>query len=231
MKFLERFTLIVYSFVILLLSVILSLLIFNWIDFDVVTEMVKALITGDLSSKITLGVSVVFILLSIKCMFFDERSKEKVRETQGVLLKNENGQLMISKESIDNMVKNTVMGFEQIKQCNTKIDVNSENQLRITLFLVVNEGVVIKELASSLQRKIKEDVKRVSDLEVEEVNVKVTSLQAIIGVIIAVLILCTRLYELIVAIVLIVLGAFVGNYVQKNKDEVKDKLKKFIDRL
>ena len=161
----------------MLLSVILSLLIFNWIDFDVVTEMVKALITGDLSSKITLGVSVVFILLSIKCIFFDENSKEKEKETQGVLLKNENGQLMISKESIDNMVKNTVMGFEQIKQCNTKIDVNSENQLRITLFLVVNEGVVIKELASSLQRKIKEDVKRVSDLEVEEVNVKVTSLQ------------------------------------------------------
>ena len=177
MKFLERFTLIVYSFVILLLSVILSLLIFNWIDFDVVTEMVKALITGDLSSKITLGVSVVFILLSIKCIFFDENSKEKEKETQGVLLRNENGQLMISKESIDNMVKNTVMGFEQIRQCNTKIDVNSENQLRITLFLVVNEGVVIKELASSLQRKIKEDVKRVSDLEVEEVNVKVTSLQ------------------------------------------------------
>lgn len=177
MKFLERFTLIVYSFVILLLSVILSLLIFNWIDFDVVTEMAKALITGDLSSKIALGVSVVLILLSIKCIFFDENSKEKEKETQGVLLRNENGQLMISKESIDNMVKNTVMGFEQIKQCNTKIDVNSENQLRITLFLVVNEGVVIKELASSLQRKIKEDVKRVSDLEVEEVNVKVTSLQ------------------------------------------------------
>ena len=177
MKFLERFTLIVYSFIILLLSVILSLLVFNWIDFDVVTEMVKALITGDLSSKITLGVSVVFILLSIKCMFFDERSKEKVKETQGVLLKNENGQLMISKESIDNMVKNTVMGFDQIKHCNTKIDVNSENQLRITLFLVVNENVVIKELASTLQKMVKEDVKKVADLEVQEVNVKITSLQ------------------------------------------------------
>ena len=177
MKFLERFTLIVYSFVILLLSVILSLLIFNWIDFDVVTEMAKALITGDLSSKIALGVSVVFILLSIKCIFFDENSKEKEKETQGVLLRNENGQLMISKESIDNMVKNTVMGFDNIKHCNTKIDVNSENQLRITLFLVVNESVVIKELASNLQRKVKEDVKRVADLDVQEVNVKVTSLQ------------------------------------------------------
>ena len=40
-------------------------------------------------------------------------------------------------------------------ECNTKIDVNEENQLKITLFLIVNENVVIKELASNLQNKIK----------------------------------------------------------------------------
>ena len=56
-------------------------------------------------------------------------------------------------------------------------------------------------------------------------------LGAIIGVIVAILILCTRLYELMIGIVLILMGAFVGNYVQKNKDEVKVKLKNFIDRL
>ena len=179
MKFLERFALVLYSYIIILLSVVLSLLVFNWIDFDVVTDMIYALVTGAVSSKITLGVSVVFILLSIKCIFFDERSKEKVKEAQGILLKNENGQLMISKETIDNMVKNAVAGFENVKECNTRIDVNSENQLRITLFLVVNENVVIKELAGNLQTKIKEEVKKVSDLEVQEVNVKVTSLQEV----------------------------------------------------
>ena len=124
MKFLERFTLITYSLVILILSVIFSLLIFNWMDFQTVTEMVYALITGSLSSKITLGVCVVFILLSIKCMFFDETSKEIAKEAQGILLKNENGQLMISKETIDNMVRNAVSGFENVKQCNTRIEVN-----------------------------------------------------------------------------------------------------------
>ena len=56
-------------------------------------------------------------------------------------------------------------------------------------------------------------------------------LGAIIGVIVAILILCTRLYELMIGIVLILMGAFVGNYIQKNKDEVKIKLKEFIDRL
>ena len=54
---------------------------------------------------------------------------------------------------------------------------------------------------------------------------------AIIGVIVAIVILATRLYELIVGILLILAGAFVGNYVQQNKDDVKAKLKKIIDRM
>ena len=54
---------------------------------------------------------------------------------------------------------------------------------------------------------------------------------AIIGIIVAILILCTKIYEFILAIVLLFIGAIVGNYVQQNKDDVKEKLKNFIDRL
>ena len=54
---------------------------------------------------------------------------------------------------------------------------------------------------------------------------------AIIGVIVAIVILATRLYALIVGILLIVAGAFIGNYIQQNKDDVKAILKKFIDRI
>ena len=177
MKFLERFALVVYSYIILILAVILSLLVFNWINFETVGEMVKTLLAGVVSGKIVLAICVIFILLSIKCIFFDEKSKERLKEAQGILLKNENGELMISKESIDNMVKNAVAEFENVRECNTKIDVNSENQIIITLYLVVNENVVIKDLASSLQTKVKEEVKKISDLDVQEVNVKVINLQ------------------------------------------------------
>ena len=177
MKFLERFTLVVYSYIILIIAVILSLLIFNWINFDTVCDIVNAILKGDMSSKITLIVSIVFMLLSIKCIFFDEKSKEKLKSTQGILFKNENGELMISKETIDNMVKHTVSGFENIKECKTKIDVDSENQILITLYISVNENVIIKELAKNLQERIKEDVKNTTDLDVKEVNVKVITLQ------------------------------------------------------
>ena len=54
---------------------------------------------------------------------------------------------------------------------------------------------------------------------------------AIIGAIGAIILLCTRLYDLIIWILLIGVGIYVGNYVQHNKQTVKEKLKKFIDRL
>ena len=43
---------------------------------------------------------------------------------------------------------------------------------------------------------------------------------AIIGVIIALLVIFTRLYALIIGIILIVICAFIGNYVQQNKEFV-----------
>lgn len=54
---------------------------------------------------------------------------------------------------------------------------------------------------------------------------------AIIGVILAILVLLTDLYRLFIAIILIFIGAIVGNYIQQNKNEVKEKLKNFIDRV
>ena len=54
---------------------------------------------------------------------------------------------------------------------------------------------------------------------------------AIIGIVIAILVLATRIYNFILAVVLLIIGAFAGNYIQQNKDNVKEKIKSFIDRM
>ncbi len=54
---------------------------------------------------------------------------------------------------------------------------------------------------------------------------------AILGALIAILILCTGFYKLIVGIILIAIGIYVGNYIQINKEEVKEKIKNIIDKL
>ena len=54
---------------------------------------------------------------------------------------------------------------------------------------------------------------------------------AIIGIIIAILILITRLHDLILAIMLLILCAIIGNYVQQNKEKVKNILRGFLDKV
>ena len=54
---------------------------------------------------------------------------------------------------------------------------------------------------------------------------------AIIGDAIAILILITKLYDLIIALIVVILGAVIGNYIHQNKETVKTKLKGFIDKM
>ena len=53
---------------------------------------------------------------------------------------------------------------------------------------------------------------------------------AIIGGLIALILCFTGLYKLLVTIVVVFAGVFLGNYIQKNKSAVKEKLKEFIDK-
>lgn len=54
---------------------------------------------------------------------------------------------------------------------------------------------------------------------------------AVIGGLIALILCFTELYRILVYIVIVLAGAFLGNYVQKNKSNVKEKLKAIIDKF
>jgi len=54
---------------------------------------------------------------------------------------------------------------------------------------------------------------------------------AIIGAIIAIIAVCLNIYKVVIAILIIGFGIYVGNYIQKNKEFVKEKLKEIIDKL
>lgn len=173
MKTLEKITLIIYSNIMLILAVVLCLLVFGWLDMDLVGNMMYSLIVGDTSSKILLGVSVIFILLSIKCIFFDSTSREQIKERQGVLLENESGKLMISKETIENLVNSVALNFQSAEDVTTRVELDRENNVKVYVNLIINSNAVIKDLSANLQAKIKEKIKTATDLEVKEVNITV----------------------------------------------------------
>lgn len=53
----------------------------------------------------------------------------------------------------------------------------------------------------------------------------------IVGLVLALILLCTNLYKFVIGILLIVVCVYIGNYIQRNKELVKEKTKKFIDKL
>ena len=173
MKILEKITLIIYSNIMLILSSILCLMIFGWLDIDLVGNMVTNMIVEDTTSKVVLGISVIFILLSIKCIFFDSTSREQIKERQGVLLENESGKLMISKETIENLVNSVALNFQSAEEVTTRVELDKENNVQVFVNLIVNADAIIKDLSANLQSKIKEKIKMATDLEVKEVNITV----------------------------------------------------------
>lgn len=173
MKILEKIALIIYSNIMLILSIILCLLVFGWLDIGIVGDIVTRIVQGETSGTIVLGVSIVFILLSIKCIFFDSTSKAQIKERQGVLLENESGKLMISKETIENLVNSVALNFQSAEDVSTRVELDKENNVKVFVNLIVNEEAVIKDLSANLQSRIKEKVKTATDLDVKEVNITV----------------------------------------------------------
>jgi len=53
----------------------------------------------------------------------------------------------------------------------------------------------------------------------------------IIGAIIAIILIATGFYKLIIPIALIIIGIYGGYYFQKNKEDVKEKIKNLVDKL
>lgn len=173
MKVIEKITLIIYSNLILIMAVIACLLVFGWLDIDIVQGLTRTLIISSTSSKIILGVSIVFILLSIRCIFFDPSSKQEIKDKQGILLANENGKLMISKETIENLVEAVTKEYKTAKEVSSKVELDKDNNVNIFVNLVVGADTVIKDLSIDLQNKIKNKVKETTDLDVKEVNITV----------------------------------------------------------
>lgn len=178
MKFLERISLTIFSIIILAISLIVCLLIFGWIRIDTITYILGLALMNTATINTILVIAVILILLAIKCIFFS--SKPKDEKTEGILLENENGKLLISINTIENLVKGVVLGFANVKSSVCKVNLDRQvNNVKVELNLVVDANTIIKELSVNLQDRIKEVVKATTELEIKEINIKIKDIENI----------------------------------------------------
>lgn len=169
MKILDKIALIIFSCIILILSVCTCLILFGWIDLNLVYTIITNGLNNTVVFNTALGVSIVLMLLAIKVIFF--YSEDEMNE--GLKLENTDGNLLISKDTIENLVNSVAKGFENTENVTTKIGLDGQNNLIVDVLLYVLPNTVIKEMSANLQTRIKEVIKTTTDLEVKQVNIKI----------------------------------------------------------
>lgn len=178
MKILERIALVLFSIVMVILAVTSCLVIFNVVELKTIYRFVEELLKDDIARRIIVGASIVAILLSIKALFFPTRIKKKQEIKTGVLLENKDGRLLISRDTIENLVSSVVKGFDEAIDVQTKINLDVNNKITVFVSLLVKEDSIIKELSSNMQNQIKETIKKSTDLDVSQVNINIKDIES-----------------------------------------------------
>ncbi len=175
MRILDKIALVIFSIVMLILSVVVILTIAGWMDAAIIYILISTLLTNKMACNIALGVSIVFILLCIKTIFFTSSSKDE-KYSDSILLENDDGRLIITKETLIGLINGVVNGFDSVKSSQAKILLDDENNVLITLNIETTKDTIIKELINNLQTKIKEKLKESLDLEVKSLDVRVKNI-------------------------------------------------------
>ena len=178
MKILEKFVLILYSFLVLVISVVLCLVIFKIIDIETINNCIKYMLEDSTILITVLASSIVCILLSIRCLFFRKRKEIKKSDATDILLENESGRLLISKIAIENAVRNVVNNaVKDTKDCKVIVDIDPANYLSVYVSILLNNNLKIRNMTLDLQLKIKSQIKDDFDLDVKQVNIKIDSVE------------------------------------------------------
>lgn len=176
MKIIDKIILCMFSVMILLISVLSSFVIFGWVDVTDTYIIITKLLADKVSCNILLGLNAAFILLAIKGIFFEAKSEEEKSSNIGILLENDDGKLIITKETLTSIVNSVVSGFESVKSQQTRIILDENNDLSIILTIEVSDNAIIKELSNNIQMRVKESIKKSLDIDVKSLNIKVKNM-------------------------------------------------------
>lgn len=177
MKFLDKVGLVLFSIIVLIISILLFMIGFNWIEPSIFSVLVSNVLISQTGTYIMIGVSVFLILLSVKCLFFGGATPKTQKSTEGILLQNGDGKLLITKDTLQNVVEGVVKGYNNILDSEVEIKIDKQNNVGIDLMISVYDDIIIKNVTSELQNKIKTTVKNCTDLDVNSVDIGVRQVE------------------------------------------------------
>ena len=176
MKFLERFALTIFSIIILILSVAVLGIMFNLVEATILTKTIYFVMENIYAFRTTLVVIAILVLLAIKGIFF--KSKRENLGKDGIVLENASGKLVISRESLENLVASVAKEIPGAEAVSSRTILDKDRNLKVYVTTTVARDMMLKEVSTTLQDKIKEAMKETADLDVKEVNIRIKNISS-----------------------------------------------------
>ena len=118
-------------------------------------------------------VGILLIIMAIKGILFQTKLEEN---KDAIILENSSGKLIISRRTLENLVKDISNGVKGVENSSARVSVEKDTDLIISIDIVVKEGS-IKDITKKLQEDVKIAIKKASDLNVSEVNVNIKNIK------------------------------------------------------
>lgn len=174
MKFLDKLALKIFSIIIFVIAISAILLITGIISIDMIVDEINKIPSGETALQVTIAVIAVLMLLAIKGLFFTSKPEDNGKD--GIVLENNSGKLVISKESLESLIASVIKEIPGAETVSSKTILDKNKNLIIFVTAIVSKDVMLKDISNELQTKIKETMKKTADLEVKEVNIRIKNI-------------------------------------------------------
>lgn len=168
MKTLEKLILIIFSIIILAVSVLLILTSTEMIKITDVLGNIQNWLVANKTVAIIVGS--IFALLSLVGVFSSSGTSEDVKT--GLAIKNEGGTVYITKDTFENIVLAISRNYPELR--NVKVDIIVDDTgVTVNLFTFVLPDTVLPDLTNKLQNNIKTGLQKQTTVEIKEANIKI----------------------------------------------------------
>ncbi|MCI8309240.1 MAG: alkaline shock response membrane anchor protein AmaP [Clostridia bacterium] len=160
--------------VVLVVSIVLMLTLGGILEPTFGADMMSNIVEENFLSRLLFVLAIYLFIISLREIAFGEKIESEGKD--GIILENESGKLIISKESLENLIAGVGKEIDGADAITSKTYIDLDKNVTVNVNVVVSREVVIKEISTELQKRIKAALKQTVDLDVKYVNIKIKNI-------------------------------------------------------
>ncbi|MBQ9314601.1 MAG: alkaline shock response membrane anchor protein AmaP [Clostridia bacterium] len=173
MKLIDRLINFIFSLVMLVLSLVVLLVIFNFIDSNYINGLINDYVWSKDYRLIVIITSFIVFLAGLKTTIF--LSDFKKRRKIPIMVSSENGSVQIAQETIESTAKAVARTHEEVKDVNVKM-INKNKGVDIYMSILVVQDTNIRTITRQIQEEVKEKVHETTGVLVLNTDIKVKNI-------------------------------------------------------